>query len=105
MTEEGKPPRSETDVFQALRDLCAEPGFVHALAYISWTDNTLVMPESLDAEALKPTYSRERLLRTEAAVLLGLLVQQPMNLDPIDIATLESYAAEACRRCSGVGGA
>lgn len=97
MVEEAKPVRSEEEVFQTLRLLCARPGFAHALAYISWSDNTLPLADSVDAEALKPTYSRERLLRTEAAVLLGLLVQQPINLEPIDIPTLESYAAEAYR--------
>ncbi len=95
MVEEVKPVRSEEQVFQAIRLLCARPGFVHALAYISWTDNTLVLADSVDANALELTYSRERLLRTEAAVLLGLLVQQPIDLEPIDIPTLESYVAEA----------
>lgn len=95
MIDEPQPARSEEEVFQALRLLCARPGFVHALAYISWSDNTLLLADSLDAESLKPTYSRDRLLRTEAAVLLGLLVQQPIDLEPIDIPKLESYAAEA----------
>ncbi|WP_440224525.1 YecA family protein [Dokdonella sp. MW10] len=54
------------------------------------------MADSVDADALESTYSRERLLRTEAVVLLGLLVQQPINLEPIDGNTLKSYAAEAC---------
>lgn len=105
MDEKSEPVRSETEVFHDLRVLCAKPGFVHALAYISWSDNTIVLADAIDAEALKPTYSRERLLRTEAAVLLGLLVQQPINADPIDIATLESYAADAYRLMAEAHGA
>jgi len=87
--------RTESEVFEALRLLCARPGFVHALAHICWRDKTINYLGAITADDLMPTYSRDRLIRTETAVLIGLMVQQPLAMDAIDAQTLQTYVSEA----------
>lgn len=89
--------RPEAEVFQSLRALCSKPGFVHALAHICWRDKTVPYMGAVTPETLLPTYSHERLIRTETAVLIGLLVQQSIAVDRVDAQTLKTYIAEADR--------
>lgn len=71
--------RPELEIFADLAQLCASPGYVHSIGYFSFRDNIIRYRENLDVEAMASEYDPERLLRTEIATLIGLMVQQPID--------------------------
>ena len=71
--------RSEADVFFNLADLCKSAGYVHTLAFICYRDNIVGYSENLCEADLLPTYSVDRLIRTEISTLIGLLIQGDIN--------------------------
>lgn len=73
-------PRLEQNIFDDLAELCATPGFVHALSWISLRDNYVTFGGAMDRDALAASYAPERTVRTEFSTLLGLLVRQPIDL-------------------------
>lgn len=84
-------PRAEQDIFNDLADLCAEPGFVHALAWMSLRDNYVTFDREMDSQALADSYAPGRIVRTELSTLIGLLIRQPIDLSeptPVEIQAL-----------------
>ncbi|KXV23592.1 preprotein translocase [Gluconobacter japonicus] len=84
-------PRAERDIFDDLAVLCAAPGFVHALSWMSLRDNYVMFDSAMDSKALADSYVSERIIRTEFSTLLGLLIRQPIDLSdptPAEIRTL-----------------
>lgn len=71
--------RTETEVFAELAELCRSPGFIHAIAYFDFRDNLIRYGDRLDAEAMESQHAPERLVRTEIATLIGLMVQAPID--------------------------
>lgn len=71
--------RPEAEVFADLAALCQSPGYVHAVAYFSYRDNLIRFGDQLDAEAMENQHAPERLVRTEIATLIGLMVQAPID--------------------------
>lgn len=73
----GKQVREETEILSELQELCASDGFVHALAYFCFTTNTVSYEPQLgvNAESFTHHWNKDRLLRTEINLLLGLLVR------------------------------
>ena len=84
--------RSETDVFIALQALCTSPGYIHAIAYFCWRDNLIRYsgPQVL-AKDLQHQHSPDRLLRTEISTLIGLVVQQPIDISFPGQQVLQQY--------------
>jgi len=87
--------RPEQEVFEDLGRLCASPGFIHALAYLCFRENTVAIGETLTAEDLLPRHSPDRLIRNELTTLAGLLVKGPLNFVVPDAATMERYIDSA----------
>ncbi len=84
-------PRAEQDIFNDLAELCAAPGFVHALAWMSLRDNYVTFDGAMDSQALADSYAPGRTVRTEFSTLIGLLIRQPIDLSepaPVDIQAL-----------------
>ncbi|MEN8915738.1 SEC-C metal-binding domain-containing protein [Alteriqipengyuania sp.] len=73
-------PRAEQDIFDDLAELCAAPGFAHALAWMSLRDNYVTFDGAMGSEALAASYAPGRTVRTEFSTLLGLLIRQPIDL-------------------------
>lgn len=73
--DKGTDVRTEAEVFADLRTLCRKPGYVHALAYLSYRDNMIGFATEVKPEDMRHLFSSGRLLRTEISVLVGLLVQ------------------------------
>jgi hypothetical protein len=73
-------PRAEQDIFNSLADLCAAPGFAHALAWMSLRDNYVTFDGVMDGKALAASYASGRTVRTEFSTLLGLLIRRPLDL-------------------------
>nr|WP_292097881.1 NERD domain-containing protein [Brevundimonas sp.] len=71
--------RPENEVFADLAELCRSPGFVHVIAWFDFRDNLIRYGDQLDAEAMESQHAPDRLLRTEIATLIGLMVQSPVD--------------------------
>jgi hypothetical protein len=85
------PVRAEQEVFDDLHRLCRSPGFVHALAFLCFSENTVGIGETLRAEDLLPRYSPDRLIRNELSTLMGLLVRGPIDFSVPNAVTMEKY--------------
>jgi hypothetical protein len=73
--------RLEVEVFADLQSLCASPGYVHTIAYFCWRDNLIRYSGSQVTERdLEHQHSHDKLLRTEISTLIGLMIQQPIDL-------------------------
>lgn len=73
--------RPEAEVFADLRELCSSPGYVHAIAFFCWRDNLIrYTGVEVVAEDLEDQHSHSKLIRTEIAALIGLTVQNPIDI-------------------------
>lgn len=97
---DAKTPRTEVEVLTDLHRLCSSPGYIHALARISFRDQFLKVREKIEAETLYPQYRPEVLLRTEISVLIGCMLKSPIDQSLPDSANLKSYENESDRLMS-----
>lgn len=65
-------PRPEDAVFADLEKLCGMTGYVHALSYLIFRDSVVTGDEEFQKADFEKIYSRERLIRTEFEILIGL---------------------------------
>jgi hypothetical protein len=87
--------RTESEVLADLQLLCLSSGFVHAVAMLVFRENIVTYSDELTAEDLGPTYSRERLIRTELSTLIGLMVRQPVNYEHPGLYQVQEYMSRA----------
>lgn len=85
--------RSEAEVFEELRVLTAQPGYVHAVAGICYRDNLVSFQGEYKASDLEYLFDRKRLNRNEISTLLGLMMRQPLVLTEVDEGTLRGYVS------------
>jgi hypothetical protein len=84
--------RTEAEVFADLQALCVLPGYIHAVAYFCWRDNLIRFDGSqLSAQDLEHQHSHEKLLRTEIATLIGLMIRSEFDLGLPEANDLQSY--------------
>lgn len=72
--------RAESAVFADIAELCSSPGYVHALAYICHRDNFVAYDTEMKSSDMAKLFTRGRLIRTEITTLIGLVVQQNVDL-------------------------
>ncbi|SDS71887.1 hypothetical protein SAMN05216198_2601 [Halopseudomonas litoralis] len=85
--------RSEAEIFEELRILTAQPGYVHAVASICYRDNIVSFQGEYKASDLEYLFDRKRLNRNEISTLLGLMMRQPVDLTELDEDTLRGYVS------------
>lgn len=83
--------RSEQDILHELANLCTSPGYVHAIAYLCYRDNTVSYAGEMTVEDMSPMFSPNRLIRTELSTLIGLLIKTQITYDPPSPAQLQQY--------------
>ena len=71
--------RPESEIFSDMAALCATPGYIHALAYTCWRDNFITFEKEMTPEDMAKSYAPDRLIRTEASTLMGLLIKAPID--------------------------
>lgn len=76
--------RNESDVFKELKDLCHSPGYIHAIAYLCFRDNTIRYADEVKPEDVLQQFSMERLVRTEISTLIGLVCKKDIPEFRID---------------------
>lgn len=83
--------RLEPEVFSELAELCVSPGYVHAIAYFCYRDNTIKYSGTMSVEDVLQQFSRDRLLRTEISTLLGLACKQRINTELPSPEVVQNY--------------
>ncbi len=83
--------RPESDIFNELAALCLRPGYVHALAYLSFRDNVILYTDELKKPDLEKMFSFSRLIRTEINTLLGLMIKAEIDWVLPASTTLRQY--------------
>lgn len=74
-----KEARNESDVFKELEDLCQSPGYIHAIAYFCFRDNTIRHADEVKPEDVLQQFSMEHLVRTEISTLIGLACKKDVD--------------------------
>jgi hypothetical protein len=84
--------KSEANIFKELEELCTSSGYIHAIAYLCFRDNMLIMSgEEITVEDILNQYSDERLIRTEISTLLGLILKKDIDYTIPTPKTLQHY--------------
>lgn len=84
----------EQEIFDTLTRLCVSPGYVHAIAYLCFKHNMVFYREKMTSEDMRPSYSPDRLIRTEISTLIGLLVKRDIDYVLPDPLALRRYIDE-----------
>lgn len=71
--------RSEHEIFADLATLCVKPGYVHAIAYFCFRDNTIKYAGEVKEADMQDMFSPSRLIRTEITTLIGLMVKSDID--------------------------
>jgi len=73
--------RKESEIFSELAEICASPGYVHAIAYLCYQNDTIRYSDTLTPEDMLQQLSRDILVRTEISTLIGLTCKKQLNID------------------------
>src|SRR5690606_2787536 len=71
--------RPEAEILAELQAVCAQPGYVHALAYLCFRDNMIFYSEELIEQDMHVMRNPERLSRTEISTLIGLMLKSSID--------------------------
>ena len=83
--------RHEEEIFAELTTLCAAPGFVHAIAFLSFRDAFVAYSEQMRPGDMQHLFSRDRLIRSEIATLIGLLIKNDVDYSIPSPDALQKY--------------
>ncbi|HFT2062362.1 TPA: SEC-C metal-binding domain-containing protein [Pseudomonas aeruginosa] len=86
--------RNEAEIFESLRSLCASKGYIHAIAYFCFRDNTIKFSGDIKVADILEQFSMDRLVRTEISTLIGLMCKAPINFDHPGAELLQEYIDE-----------
>lgn len=87
--------RTEQEILDELAELCVSPGYIHAIAYLCFRDNTIKYGDELAVDDIAGMFSDSRLLRTEISTLIGLMLRQPVSFELPEQTTINSYIARS----------
>lgn len=91
----GRNVRSEKSIFVDLSQLCRQPGFVHAIAFVCIRDNVIAYRRNIRPDDMLHLHNPKRLIRTEVNVLIGLLVKGEIDFTLPNAETLEAMVTKA----------
>jgi SEC-C motif/Nuclease-related domain len=83
--------RNESEIFADLEKLCTSPGYVHAIAYLCFKNNTICYADRISSEDLMSQFSPKTLVRTEVSTLVGLMFKQKIDFSIPDPEILQKY--------------
>ncbi|WP_206598634.1 hypothetical protein [Rufibacter ruber] len=84
-------PRKESEIFSDLAKICTSPGYIHAIAYFCFRDNTIKYRERITTNEVLQQFTPNRLIRTEISTIIGLACTKKLNTELPAIKTFENY--------------
>lgn len=82
--------RSEAEIIDELKELCTSTCYVHVVAYLSWRYNFLFFADEVKPQDHARENHFEVLIRTELALLMGLMVQEQFEFSVPEPETFQS---------------
>jgi hypothetical protein len=73
--------RKEAEIFSELAEICASPGYIHAIACLCYQNDIIRYADTLTSEDMLQQFSEDRLVRTEISTLIGLACKKQLNID------------------------
>nr|WP_075746453.1 nuclease-related domain-containing protein [Pseudomonas alcaliphila] len=74
--------KTEQELFDELESLCKSPGYLHAIAYFCFRDNTIRYKDGeMVVDDVVQQFSFERLVRTEISTLIGLACKKQIDIN------------------------
>jgi hypothetical protein len=83
--------RPEQEIFDELSRLCVSPGYIHAVAFLSFRDNMILYSGEMKPEDSRHLFSKQRLIRTELSTLIGLMLKGDIDYSMPSIEVLQGY--------------
>lgn len=88
---EEKVVREESQVFSELERLCVSPGYLHAIAFLSFKYNTISYDDSITPDDVLEQFGMDRLVRTEISTLIGLACKGDLSESMPGADVLQAY--------------
>lgn len=73
--------RKESEIFSELAEICASPGYIHAIAFLCCQNDIIGYDDTLTPEDMRQRFSKDMLVRTEISTLIGLACKKQLNID------------------------
>lgn len=89
--------KKEIDIFDELAQLCTSSGYIHAIAFLCFSNNVVMFDDEPTTDELAKIYSNERLIRTEISTLVGLMLKNEINCTIPKPIILQSYIEDTHR--------
>ncbi|MAN50475.1 MULTISPECIES: SEC-C metal-binding domain-containing protein [unclassified Marinimicrobium] len=84
--------KTEQELFDELESLCRSPGYLHAIAYFCFRDNTIRYKDGeMVVDDVIQQFSFERLVRTEISTLIGLACKGQLNITHPGPKSIQEY--------------
>lgn len=84
--------KTEQELFEELELLCKSPGYLHAIAYFCFRDNTIQCKDcEMVVADIIPQFSFERLVRTEISTLIGLACKGQLDINHPGAKNIQEY--------------
>jgi len=64
--------RKEAEIFSELAEICASPGYIHAIACLCYQNDIIRYADTLTSEDMLQQFSKDGFVRTEISTLIGL---------------------------------
>lgn len=73
--------RKEAKIFSELAEICTSPGYIHAIAYLCYQNDTIEYADTLTPKDMLQQFSKDMLVRTEISTLVGLACKKQLTID------------------------
>ncbi|VFQ45394.1 SEC-C metal-binding domain-containing protein [Desulfoluna butyratoxydans] len=83
--------RTENEIFSELESICQSSGYVHAIAYFCFRDNTIGYTDEMNVDDVLRQYTTERLVRTEISTIIGLACKTTLDTTHPGPAKIQEY--------------
>jgi Nuclease-related domain len=83
--------RKESEIFSDLSEICASPGYVHAIAFLCFQNDVISYTGALTPEDIYQKSSKDFLVRTEVSTLLGLACKKQLITDLPSPEVIQGY--------------
>ena len=73
--------RKESEIFSELAEICVSSGYVHAIAYLCYQNDTIRYADMVTSEDMHQRFSKDWLLKSEISTIVGLACKKQLNID------------------------
>lgn len=91
ITQEVRHMKKEQEIFDDLARLCTSPGYAYAIAYLCMRNNYVFYKNTMTVDDAQHPFSSDKIIRTEIAILIGLLVKKEVDYELPAPSAMQKY--------------